>query len=173
MVSEQQPTAELELLEQRSKEEELRWRRVQTEAMLAFSRVHQLILLRSTQLLDASGVAEITPARANALTVLFNARRPVKASELASALGVSEVTVSRMLRRMEEDGWVERAPDPQDGRAMLVRPTASARAEFARLVRVSNHVLDDVFGALGDEELSQLSDVVARIQQRLSDRIGA
>lgn len=157
----------------RSKEEELRWRRLQTEAMLAFSRVHQLILLRSIQLLDESGVEEITPARANALTVLFNARHAVKASELAVQLGVSEVTVSRMLRRMEADGWVERMPDPQDGRAMLVQPTASARAEFARLVRVSNAVLDDVFGVLSAEELTQLSGMVARIQQRLFERIGS
>jgi DNA-binding MarR family transcriptional regulator len=151
----------------RATESELRWRRFQTEAMLAFSRVHQLILLRTAQRLDGAEIEAITPARANALIVLFNARRPIQARQLADELGVSEVTVSRMLKKMESDGWIERARDPRDGRAMLVQPTSAARAQFNRLVQVSNAVLDDVFGVLDQEKQRSLAQMVGQVQDGL------
>jgi DNA-binding MarR family transcriptional regulator len=148
--------------------QDLGWRRLQTEAMLTFSRVHQQILRRTTQRLAEVGLDNITPARANALIVLFNARRPIQAQQLARELGVTEVTVSRVIRRMEEDGWVERTPDPLDGRAMLLQPTANARAMFGTLVQVSNQVLDDLFGELGRDELQAMSGLVLRVQEGLA-----
>lgn len=147
--------------------EEIAWRRVQTEAMVAFSRVHQQILRRSAHRLDDAGLGGLTPARANALIVLFNARRPINARELARELAISEVTVSRFIRKMEEDGWVERAPDPDDGRAMLLQPTKHARSLFPQLVGVSNAVLDDVFGGFSTDELTALMRAIHRVQDNL------
>ncbi len=147
--------------------DEIAWRRAQTEAMLAFSRVHQQILRRSAELLEDAGLAGITPARANALIVLFNARRPINASELASELAISEVTVSRFIRKMEDDGWIERTPDPEDGRAMLIQPTPYARGLFPQLVRVSNGVLDLVFGGFSPDELHALSSSMGRVQENV------
>jgi len=148
------------------------WRRFQLETMLAFSRVHQQILQRSAQQLGRAGIDGITPARANALIVLFNARRAIKARELARQLALSEATVSRFLRKMEEDGWVERTPDPEDRRAMLLQPTATARERFPELVEVSNQVLDDIYGALSSDEIQQLAEMVGRVQSRLADKTG-
>jgi DNA-binding MarR family transcriptional regulator len=146
---------------------DIAWRRFQTEAMLTFSRVHQQILLRTAQRLEDAGIAGITPAQANALIVLFNARRPIQAQQLARELGVSDVTVSRLIRRMEADGWVERSPDPLDRRALRLQTTARARAMFPALVQVSNQVLDDLFGALEREELRAAFGIVTRIQAGL------
>jgi DNA-binding MarR family transcriptional regulator len=152
---------------ERGPREDIAWRRFQTEAMLTFSRVHQQILRRTSRRLEEAGIDGITPAQANALIVLFNARGPINAQALAAALGVTEVTVSRLLRRMEDDGWVERAPDPRDGRAMLLQTTPMARARFGELVQVSNHVLDDLFGGLSRDELRELGELVAVIQAGL------
>jgi len=151
----------------------LQIRRFQTELMLTFSRVHQQILRRSAQLLEAEGIDGITPARANALIVLFNARGPINARELARELAISEVTVSRFLRKMEDDGWIERTPDPSDGRAMLIRPTQTARDLFPRLVGVCNAVLDDIFGALDSVEMQELAGSVQRVQDSLASAMEA
>lgn len=155
------------MTEEERRREDIARRRVQTEAMLMFSRVHQQILRRSADRLAAAGIDDITPARANALIVLFNARGAINAQALAAELGISDVTVSRLLRKMEDDGWVERVPDPDDGRAMLLRTTPMAREMFPTLVRVSNAVLDDLFGQLSDAELQQLTHLVDAVQDGL------
>jgi DNA-binding MarR family transcriptional regulator len=155
--------------ERRPEREAIALRRVQTEAMLMFSRVHQQILLQTSLRLEEAGIDKITPARANALIVLFNARRPLQAQELAGALAISDVTASRMIRRMEDDGWVERTPDPSDGRAMLIQPTSRARAMFHSLVQVSNRVLDDLFAGLSRQEVDTLCALVGTIQRGLVD----
>lgn len=149
--------------------EELALRRLQTETMLGFSRVHQRILQRATNLLDAQAIQSLTPARANALIVLFNARRPIKASELSAELAISEVTVSRFIRKMQDDGWVQRTPDPDDRRAMLIAPTKQARDLFPRLVKVSNQVLDDIFGDFSKEGLKRLASQLSEIQDNLTE----
>lgn len=152
--------------------EQIALRRLQTELMLAFSRVNQQILRCSSQHLEEAGFHGLTPAQANALVVLFNARRPINARELAKELAVTEVTVSRFLRKMEEEGWVERTPDPDDGRAMLLRTTPYARARFHALAEVSNAMLDDIFGGAPREELDGLARLVARIQHNLAPKTG-
>lgn len=50
--------------------------------------------------------------------------------ELGEPLFLDSGTLTPMLRRMEEAGWVRRRPDPEDGRA--VRVTLTAKAEGFR-----------------------------------------
>jgi DNA-binding transcriptional ArsR family regulator len=147
---------------ERGPREDIAWRRFQTEAMLTFSRVHQQILRRTARRLEEAGIDGITPAQANALIVLFNARGPINAQALAAALGVTEVTVSRLLRRMEDDGWVERAQDPRDGRAMLAAPdsvdtSSLGRMAFGHVLQPHDpaHVRSPLRGSDGQSEVAE------------------
>lgn len=55
---------------------------------------------------------------------------PLRAQTLACKLGLDKSTVSRMLGALTELGLVERVPDPTDGRAFLVRLTATGRGRI-------------------------------------------
>lgn len=147
---------------------DIEWRAFQADTMLILQRVHQKIVDRTAQAIDQEAVPRITPARANALMVLFQARRPINARELATQLGISEVTVSRFIRRMEEDGWVERTPDPKDARALLLRPTPQAREQLQPLIRIANSVMDDCFGGFGRDEMATLRRWIQRVHDNLS-----
>ncbi|MER7948539.1 MarR family winged helix-turn-helix transcriptional regulator [Streptomyces sp. NPDC096079] len=48
---------------------------------------------------------------------------PVRQSELIQSLGLDPSTVTKMLQRMEQCGYVRRSPDPADRRAVLVEAT--------------------------------------------------
>ena len=147
---------------------DIEWRAFQADTMLLLQRVHQKIVRRTVMAIEDESIGRITPARANALMVLFQAKRPINARELSNQLGISEVTVSRLIRKMEEDGWVERTPDPNDARALLLRPTAQAREHLQPLIRVANTVMDDCFGGFGRDEMAMLQSWIQRVQENLS-----
>ncbi|WP_425841418.1 MarR family winged helix-turn-helix transcriptional regulator [Streptomyces fractus] len=56
-----------------------------------------------------------------------------RATELAGYIGVGKATMSRQLRALEELGFVDREPDPVDGRAWLVSLTEYGREHFGRV----------------------------------------
>ncbi|MFJ8644650.1 MarR family winged helix-turn-helix transcriptional regulator [Streptomyces sp. NPDC093546] len=72
---------------------------------------------------------ELEPA-AYGLLVRLDATGSQRATDLAAYFGVGKATMSRQLRALEDLGLVARAPDPDDGRASLVRLTDEGRARF-------------------------------------------
>lgn len=73
----------------------------------------------------------VGPAKLSALSVLvFGGPRSIGA--LARAEQVRLPTMSRLVAALERDGLATRTPDPQDGRASRVHPTARGRSVLQR-----------------------------------------
>lgn len=84
--------------------------------------IHLLRTLRRED--QALGVG---PAKLSALSVLvFGGPRSIGA--LARAEQVRLPTMSRLVSGLERDGLATRTPDPEDGRASRVHPTARGRS---------------------------------------------
>jgi DNA-binding MarR family transcriptional regulator len=67
---------------------------------------------------------------------------PVRAGDLAERARLDPSTVSRHLQSLEDDGYVRRSDDPEDGRATVVEVSAQGR-------QLVTKVLDHRIGALG------------------------
>jgi DNA-binding MarR family transcriptional regulator len=95
--------------------------------------------------LTGEGFPEIRPAH----SAIFRNIDPTgtRASDLAQRAGITKQSVAYLVEGLETDGFVESVPDPEDGRARLIRLTARGRAAFAALVRLSEAV-DAEFGAV-------------------------
>lgn len=57
---------------------------------------------------------------------------PTRISELAKADRCSQPTMSNLVQRQEDQGWVRREPDPADSRASLISLTDAGYAELQR-----------------------------------------
>ena len=94
----------------------------------------------------------ITPARYDILHLLHEHRlRPLRQTALKHALGISAATLSRMLKRLEELGFITRSPSPRDRRAKNVALTAGGRREFRHVlyaIRCPGHLHLAYEGAL-------------------------
>ena len=55
-------------------------------------------------------------------------------TELYSSLMVSSGTISTRLKKLEAEGWIERLPNPEDARSLLVRLSASGKERFEQAV---------------------------------------
>jgi DNA-binding MarR family transcriptional regulator len=91
------------------------------------------------QALAQRGFAEVRAAYGSVLLPLFE-EDGLRMGRLAERARLSKQTLTSMVRQMERDGLVAYEPDPQDGRARLVRLTDRSRA----LRPVAEEVLRDL-----------------------------
>lgn len=111
----------------------------------------------------------LTPARLSALSVLvFGGPRSLGA--LAEAEQVTAPTMSRLVGALEEEGLVRREPDPEDGRAVVLRATEEGERllETGRDRRVER--LRDLLERLDAVELDAASATCAALERALSSR---
>lgn len=86
-------------------------------------------------LLREAGVDDIRPSFGAVLVPLFE-EDGLRLGELATRAGLTKQTLTTLIRRIEAQGYVERRPDPRDGRAARLFLTRKARALEPILVRI-------------------------------------
>jgi DNA-binding MarR family transcriptional regulator len=124
-------------------------------------------LLRNVRASDVE--TGLSPARLSVLSVLVfgGASTP---SELAAAEQVRLPTISALVRGLEEDGLVRRAPDPDDRRAVRLSATAKGRRilQRGRERRLDN--LEELLEPLSREELRTLAEASEILERSISGR---
>jgi DNA-binding MarR family transcriptional regulator len=105
---------------------------------------------RMAQLVERELEADEVAAADYALLSLVGVRGPARLTEVAAELGMPLTTASDAVRRLEARGHAVRAPNPDDGRSVLVGLTehgeAVWRAGWPALRRINDllgKVLDD------------------------------
>lgn len=77
----------------------------------------------------ASGRPEVRRAHIAALAHIPRGTG-IRMSLLADRLGVTKGAATQLVAHLERCGYLERLPDPSDGRAVIVRPTQAADAGY-------------------------------------------
>lgn len=86
------------------------------------------------------------------------------AAELCRDLGLDPGYLSRILKRFEENGLVEREPSTLDGRQSLLRLTADGEAAFAPLYHRSQQEIGSLLAPLRPEEQERLVGALETIE---------
>jgi DNA-binding MarR family transcriptional regulator len=142
--------------------------------------------VRGSQLDD---IAVALPQRATELSRLFLTRasvpvsrieagvlraladRPRRITELAAREGVTQPGITLLVNRLQGRGWVQREPDPNDGRAVLVTLTADGQIAFDRLRAEYRALLHEEMATLPDADVETLARAI-EILDRLIERLG-
>lgn len=82
---------------------------------------------------------------------------------LAQAARLDKSTMVVALDALEEEGLIERRPDPKDRRARIVVPTHAGRKLLARAEEEVLGVESEVLAELGTEELRALRGLLTRL----------
>ena len=90
---------------------------------------------------------------------------------LADLLEIKPMTLVRQIDRMEEDGWIERQPQPGDRRARRLVLTDKARPILARILDLSNEIRAESFAGLSKGDGKQLIELLRRVHGNLSERV--
>ncbi|MEK6250443.1 MAG: MarR family transcriptional regulator [Actinomycetota bacterium] len=136
------------------------------ETNLAETAAHlRLVINRAARRMRQEAGTELRAPHASALTSV-ELHGPLTPSELAEIERIKRPTATRILRGLEEEGLVERTPDPKDGRSALISLTGEGRERLRRLRQRKNAYLARRMRDLDPRDVATL-ERAAEILERL------
>lgn len=117
-------------------------------------------LTQASWRLRRSERAELAPhgltfAQARALRVLVESG-PMRMSDLAERLEIVPRTATTRVDGLEQAGFVQRTPDPDDRRSIRVAVTADGQDLLARLAQQRRRSAERLFASLAPDDRSEL-----------------
>jgi DNA-binding MarR family transcriptional regulator len=97
------------------------------------------------------------------------AKGPQRATALAEAVYSDISTISRQVAALVKHGWVERQPDPDDGRASLLAATDAGREIFHRIRERRNCHMARTLAHWSPDERRQLVGLLDRFINDFED----
>ncbi len=110
-------------------------------------------LLRGIKVADQE--TGVSPQRLSALSVLVFGG-PQSLVSLATAEGVKPPTMSKLVAELESIGLVEKSPDPEDGRGLVIAATARGRKVMLAGRDRRLALLKQRLAGLSEKELARL-----------------
>jgi DNA-binding MarR family transcriptional regulator len=135
-------------------------------AATSIMRAQQIVLARVDEVLRPF---ELTFARYEALVLLgFSRRGALPMGKMGERLMIHPTSVTNIVDRLEDQGFVRRVPHETDGRSTLVSITDAGRQVMERATK---EVIASSFGldALGVGELDQLTGLVRKVRAASED----
>jgi DNA-binding MarR family transcriptional regulator len=94
---------------------------------------------------------------------------PMRGADLSDVFGMDKGGVSRQVQSLVDLGLVERQPDPEDRRAILLDATDEGRSRLATVSRHRSDRFDQRLSGWSDADLSMFARQLASYNQALSD----
>ena len=118
---------------------------------------------------EAKGRAHGLSAAQWRLLVRLVKEEGVAQARLAELLEIEPISVSRLLDRMEEGGWIERRQDARDRRVRMIFPTDKSRDAFAAIKSVAGEVYEIALAGLDANErrvlVKGLNTIIANLSE--------
>jgi DNA-binding MarR family transcriptional regulator len=127
------------------------------EALARVGQSHSAAALRA----ERAGV-QMTGAAQQVLRRVIE-HGPVRMSDLARHVHMSDAAVSRLVTALEADGQVVRAVDTRDRRVARVRPTPAGRRSARRLRRAADEILVERMEGWTRRDLATLAALMERL----------
>jgi DNA-binding MarR family transcriptional regulator len=91
----------------------------------------------------------------------------ISQARLAELTETDPMTLVRTLDRMQQDGWIERRPDPSDRRAHQLFLREAAKPVLQRIWKIADQARNEVLADLSAAEREQLIELLERVHRTL------
>ena len=137
----------------------------QREGGFLIARIHQLAGRVFSRMLREHDVA-INPAQGRILFVLWRDDE-IPITELSKRTSLEKSTLTSMLDRLEEAGYITRVPSKEDRRKILITRTDKDRACQATYVEASQEMTELYYAGFSEREIERVEGDVRRILHNL------
>ncbi|MBT2478604.1 MarR family transcriptional regulator [Streptomyces sp. ISL-94] len=104
------------------------------------------------------------PAGAAVVLTVLDRHGEMRLSRLSEFMAVDISVTSRHVTHVAERGWIEREPDPGDGRCRILRLTPSGRVLLAELGARHTAALQRALADWSPEDIDVLNTLLARLR---------
>ncbi|MEL6558043.1 MAG: MarR family transcriptional regulator [Bacteroidota bacterium] len=123
-----------------------------------------------TKMYNAYGAPFDITASTGFVLLNIDVENGTPATKIAPLLGMESRSLTRMLKTFEEKGWIEKKPDPVDGRSVRIflTPLGIEKRELSRLsVKEFNRKVRE---EVSDDQMEVFLEVVAKINNIIDDK---
>ena len=113
--------------------------------------------------MTAFAAYDVTPSQVRAIRVL-SAHGGVRSKELADHLKIAPRSATEVVDALEAKGLVQRSPDPDDRRAVVVTLTDRGRELSEEVRRARGVETERMFGRLTRADRDDLARILAQLQ---------
>lgn len=92
----------------------------------------------------------------------------IKQAQLAELLEVEPISLSRMIDRLQEAGFVERRADPTDRRAWCLLTTETAKPLIDKIYAIAEELHVELLEGVTNAEQDKLRELLERIRNNFS-----
>lgn len=117
-------------------------------------------------LLQKAEIEEFNGAQGRILYVLWQ-EDGIPVVELAKRTGLAKTTLTSMLERMDERGFIDRVPDTKDRRALRIFLTAKAQMLNEKYNQVSAEMNQIFYKDFSDQEVIAFENTLEKILDNL------
>lgn len=93
----------------------------------------------------------------------------INPTQLSHAQHVKKNTISSLLRGLEENGLIERNPDPNDKRGYLIKITQTGKDMIKRTGPYRLKLMNDLASGLTPDEKKQLIQLLGKLRKSIKD----
>jgi MarR family transcriptional regulator, transcriptional regulator for hemolysin len=134
--------------------------------------VHDAARLLRKRFEARSGVHGLSAAQWR-LLVIVSKQEGVPQARLAEVLEIEPISVSRLIDRMEQGGWITRRSSDADRRVRMIYPTGKSREVFAAMKSAAGEVYEEAMAGLDAQQRSAMMNGLAAVVKNLSADISA
>ena len=137
------------------------------------------LLFKAARVLNESAIDRVRSRTNKPIRVAHTTLLPhidlegTRLTDLASRLGVTKQAAGQLVDELVEMGMLERAPDPADARAKLVRFTKRGKAGIFEGLAVLKELEEEIAGLVGGPKLQTLHEVLTAIVRDADERADA
>src|SRR5581483_12239226 len=141
--------------------------------MAVISRISRLGRIFERRLEEVFAEFGLNQSQFGVLAALRRAGPPfcLSPTELYNSLLISSGAMTNRLERLESAGYIDRVPDPEDGRSMLVALTPAGKKLIERVLEPHYQNGRRLLSALSDEERAQLAGLLRRLLLEFEDHV--
>lgn len=119
-----------------------------------------------TQQLKLHGLGELAPSHGDVLVALMRGG-PMPMKDLAAAIDRDKSTLSGMVHRLAELGYVSLGKDEADSRVIIVKPTSKTMEQVENFKQMGRDFMVKMYEGFSEAEKLMLAELLDRLNNNM------